>query len=46
MIPVWTVEFAATAARDFELIFDHRLQSDQDFGDDFDVTIHRAAYVD
>lgn len=40
---MWTVEFAAQAERDFELIFDHLLQSYQDFGDEFDVAIDRAA---
>lgn len=39
---MWTVEFAAAAERDFELIFDHLLQSYQDFGDDFDIAIERA----
>jgi plasmid stabilization system protein ParE len=40
---VWTVEFAAAAEHDFELIFDHLLQSYQDFGDDFDIAYDRAA---
>lgn len=39
---MWTVEFAAAAERDFELIFDHLLQSYQDFGDNFDIAIDRA----
>lgn len=39
---MWTVEFAVTAERDFELIFDHLLQSYQDFGDDFDTAFERA----
>lgn len=39
---MWTVEFAAAAERDFELIFDHLLQSYQEFGDDFDTAIERA----
>jgi len=39
---VWTVEFAEAAERDFELIFDHLLQSYQDFGDEFDAAFERA----
>ncbi len=39
---MWTVEFAAAAERDFELIFDHLLQSYQEFGDDFDTAFDRA----
>lgn len=39
---MWTVEFSAAAERDFELIFDHLLQSYQDFGDGFDQAFHRA----
>jgi len=41
-MPVWTVEFAAAAEQDFELIFDHLLQTYQDFGDDLDVAFDRA----
>ncbi len=39
---MWTVEFAAAAERDFELIFDHLLRSYQDIGDDFDIAVDRA----
>lgn len=39
---VWTVEFAAAAERDFELIFDHLVQVYIDFGDDIDVAFERA----
>ena len=39
---MWTVEFAAAAERDFELIFDHLLQSYQEFGDGFDPAFDRA----
>lgn len=39
---MWTVEFAAAAERDFELIFDHLFRSYQDFGDDPDVALDRA----
>ena len=39
---MWTVEFAAAAERDFELIFDHLLKSYQDFGEDFDIAIDRV----
>ncbi len=41
-MPVWTVEFATAAEQDFELIFDHLLQTYQDFGDDLDVAFDRA----
>ena len=40
---MWRVEFAAQAERDFDLIFDHLLQSYQEFGDEFDVAIDRTA---
>ena len=39
---MWTVEFAAAAERDFELIFDHLIRSYQEFGDDFDSAFERA----
>ena len=39
---MWTVEFAEAAECDFELIFDHLLQSYQEFGDDFDTACKRA----
>jgi len=39
---VWTVEFAAAAERDFELIFDHLLASYQEFGDGFEIAFDRA----
>lgn len=39
---MWTVEFAAAAERDFELIFDHLLQSYLDFGDDAQTAMERA----
>lgn len=39
---MWTVEFAAAAERDFELILDHLLLSYQEFGDDFDEAFDRA----
>lgn len=39
---MWTVEFAVAAERDFELIFDHLLQSYQDFGDDFETAFDHA----
>lgn len=39
---MWTVEFAAAAERDFELIFDHLLQSYQEFGENFDTAFERA----
>lgn len=39
---MWTVDFAAAAERDFELIFDHLLQSYQELGDDFDTAFERA----
>ncbi|MGJ8573296.1 MAG: type II toxin-antitoxin system RelE/ParE family toxin [Hoeflea sp.] len=39
---MWTVEFAAAAERDFELIFDHLVQSYRGFGDDLDISIDRA----
>lgn len=39
---MWTVEFAAVAVRDFELIFDHLVQSYQEFGDDIETAFDRA----
>ncbi len=39
---MWKVEFAAAAERDLELIFDHLVQSYQDFGDDLDIALNRA----
>ena len=39
---MWTVEFAAAAERDFELIFDYLVQAYQDFGDDIDLAFERA----
>ena len=39
---MWTVEFAAAAERDFELIFDHLIRSYQEFGDNFDTAFERA----
>ena len=39
---MWTVEFAAAAERDFELIFNHILQSYQEFGDDIETAFNRA----
>ena len=39
---MWTVEFAAAAERDFEFIFDHLLQSYQEFGDGFDTAFDHA----
>lgn len=39
---MWTVEFATAAEHDFELIFDHLLQSYQEFGDTFDTAFERA----
>ena len=42
-MPVWTVEFAAAVEQDFELIFDHLLQTYQDFGDDLNVAFDRAS---
>lgn len=40
---MWTVEFAAAAERDFELIFDHLCEAYQDFGDEFETAFDRAA---
>ena len=39
---MWTVEFAAAAEQDFELIFDHLLHSYQEFGDDAETAFDRA----
>ncbi len=39
---MWTVEFAAAAERDFELIFDHLIRSYQEFGDDFGTAFERG----
>lgn len=39
---MWTVEFAAAAERDFELIFDHLVNSYQELGDVFDTAFERA----
>lgn len=40
---MWTVEFAAGTARDFELIFDHLYQSFLNFGEDDETAFDRAA---
>jgi len=39
---VWQVEFAADAAFDFELIFDHLIASYESFGDAPDIAFDRA----
>lgn len=39
---MWTIEFSAEAEHDFELIFEHLLQTYQDFGDDLDIALDRA----
>ena len=40
---MWKVEFAQDATRDFELIFDHLVAAYQDFGEDPDAALERAA---
>lgn len=40
---MWALEFSAEAEWDFELIFDHLLQSYVDLGDDPDTALIRAA---
>lgn len=39
---MWSLEFAADAERDFELIFDHLVESYLEFGEDSDVAFERA----
>ena len=39
---MWSLEFAADAERDFELIFDHLVESYLEFGEDRDVAFERA----
>ena len=39
---MWSLEFAADAERDFELIFDHLVESYLEFGEDNDVAFERA----
>ena len=39
---MWGLEFSADAERDFELIFDHLVESYLEFGDDNDVALERA----
>jgi toxin ParE1/3/4 len=39
---VWSLEFAADAERDFELIFDHLVKSYLEFSEDNDVAFERA----
>lgn len=40
---MWSVEFSADAERDFELIFDHLVESYLEFGEDSHVALDRAA---
>ena len=39
---MWSLEFAADAERDFELIFDHLVKSYLEFSEDNDVAFERA----
>ena len=39
---MWTVEYAAAAERDFELIFEHLVESYQEFGDNIETAFDRA----
>ena len=39
---MWSLEFSADAERDFELIFDHLVESYLEFGEDNDVAFERA----
>ena len=39
---MWSLEFSADAERDFELIFDHLVESYLEFGEDSDVAFERA----
>ena len=39
---MWSLEFSVDAERDFELIFDHLVESYLEFGDDNDVALERA----
>lgn len=40
---MWTLDYAAAAERDFELIFDHLLATYIDLGEDPDAALERAA---
>ncbi|KEO59990.1 type II toxin-antitoxin system RelE/ParE family toxin [Thioclava indica] len=44
MALVWSVEFAAATEQDFELIFEHLVQSYTDFGDDLETAMNRAEH--
>jgi plasmid stabilization system protein ParE len=39
---VWSLEFSADAERDFELIFNHLVESYLEFGEESEVAFERA----
>lgn len=43
MASVWTLEYSSAAERDFELIFDHLIETNSDLGQDRAAAFERAA---